>query len=457
MLVRSCVPYGAAAVVLTLSFLPAGRAAGPSNPTIEKIVAEVSQDNIAATMKHLESFGSRHVLSPQSPDHGIGAAEHWISSELKSYGPRLEVRTDTFTVKKTARIIRDAELTNIIAMLPGKLDKDRFVVISAHYDSLNIVRKPGTTPQDLNSTDWEATASTPIAPGVVDDGSGVAAVMELARVMSHYEFDKSILFIAFSGEEMGLIGSKDYAKKAREKKLNIEAVLNNDIIGSDVSGNGHAANNVLNVFSADPSDSASRALARYIKETAEIYVPEMRVAPVFRQDRFARGGDHSSFLAEGFCAVRLTTPAEFFAHQHSPLDTFSNASVPYTTLAARMNAAVLASLALAPKPPVVTREITREGKKTIVANLTRGKSGYDAVMKWSQAEPEPDLAGYAVVMRSTTSPGWEREIYVGNVTQYTIPNLSIDDVVLGVKAIDKDGNQSMVSAYVQGTLSESAQ
>jgi hypothetical protein len=444
--------------ITLLACVAAGRAAGPRNPAIEKIVAEVSQDRIAATMKHLETFGSRHVLSDQSsPDHGIGAAQHWIVGELKSYSPRLEVSVDSFAVKKTPRIIHDAELTNIIAVLPGKLEADRYVVISAHYDSLNIVRKPGMTAQDLNSTDWTATAATPVAPGVVDDGSGTAAVMELARVMSQYEFDKSILFIAFSGEEMGLLGSKNYAIKAKEKKLNIEAVLNNDIIGTDFSGNGHSANHVLNVFSADPNDSPSRALARYFKEMAERYVPEMKVDLVFRVDRFARGGDHSSFLDQGFCAVRLTTPAEFFKHQHSPLDTFANASVPYTAMAARMNAAVLSSLALAPKPPVVIREITRDGTKRTVANLTRGKSGYDAVMKWSQPKTEPDLAGYAIVMRSTTSPIWEREIYVGAVNEYTIPDLSIDNIVLGVKAIDKDGNQSLVSAYVQGNLPESLQ
>jgi hypothetical protein len=444
-------------IVVLLFCLTAGLAAGPRNPTIEKIVAEVSQDRIAGTMKHLESFGSRHVLSEQSsPEHGIGAAQHWIVDQLKSYSPRLEVNVDSFAVKKTARVIHDAELTNIIAVLPGKLEPDRYVVISAHYDSLAIVRKPGASAQEPNSTDWTATAAAPNAPGVVDDGSGTAAVMELARVMSQYEFDKSILFIAFAGEEMGLLGSKDYAIKARAKKFNIEAVLNNDIIGSDVSGNGHAANHILNVFSADPNDSTSRALARYFKETAERYVPEMKVDLVFRVDRFARNGDHSSFLDQGFCAVRLTTPSEFFTHQHSPLDTFANASVPYTTMAARMNAAVLASLALAPKPPVVVREITRDGTKRVVANLTRGKSGYDAVMKWSQPSAEPDLAGYAVVMRSTTSPVWEREIYVGNVNEYTIPDLSIDNIVLGVKAIDKDGNQSLVSAYVQGNLPEAA-
>jgi hypothetical protein len=431
----------------------AGWAAGVRNPVIEKIVAEISPDRVEASMKRLESFGSRHVLSEQSSSkHGIGAAQHWIVEELKSYSPRLQVTVDSFAVKKTARIVRDAELTNIVAVLPGKLEQDRYVVVSAHYDSLTIVRKPGATAQDTNSADWSASADAPSAPGAVDDASGVAAVLELARVMSRYEFDKSIMFVAFSGEEMGLVGSKDYAQKARKKKLNIEAVLNNDIIGSDVSGNGNAANHILNVFSADPNDSSSRALARYFKDAAERYVPDMNVELVFRQDRFARNGDHSSFIDQGFCAVRVTTPAEYFAHQHSPSDTVANASIPYTTQVVRMNAAALASLALAPKPPVVTRESTRDGVKRVVANLARGKSGYDAVLKWSQPSPEPDLAGYAIVVRSTTSPVWEREIYVGDVKEYSIADLSIDNVVLGVKAIDKEGNQSLVSSYVQGSL-----
>lgn len=438
-----------------LAAVSAGRAAGPRNPVIEKIVSEISQERIGATMQRLEAFGTRHVLSSKTdPEKGIGAAERWIVKELKSYSPKLEVKLHTFPVKKTNRIIQDVEMTNIIAVLPGKLERDRYVVVSAHYDSLNLIRKPGLPAADINSVDWVKSAEATSAPGVVDDGSGTAAVMELARVMSQYEFDKSILFIAFSGEEMGLIGSKAYAKKAREEKLKIEAVLNNDIIGSDVSGNGHSANAVLNVFSDDPTDSPSRTLARYFKETAERYVPEMKVDLVFRKDRFSRGGDQTSFVAEGFSAVRVTTPAEFFDHQHTPRDTFANASVPYTTLAAKMNAAALASLALAPKQPVVTRETTRDGKKVALANLSRGKSGYDAVLKWTQPAPEPDLAGYAVVMRSTTSPVWEREIYVGDVKEYTIPNLSIDNIVLGVKAIDKDGNASLVSAYVQGTAPE---
>jgi len=306
--------------------------------------------------------------------------------------------------------------------------------------------------------------------------------MELARVMSQYTFDKSIVFITFSAEEIGLNGSKAYAAKAKEEKMQIEGVLNNDIIGSDVSGNGISANNRLRVFSEGPEDSPSRSLARYTKEIAERYMPGMSVDLIFRHDRFGRGGDHTSFVAQGFAAIRLTTPSENYANQHTATDTFANASVPYTARVARMNAAVLATLALAPKPPVVAvnrpgRGGARGGDAAPPAGepaggrgqggesadagrggragrggppgpgLTRGK-GYDAVARWAMPNPEPDLAGYSILIRDTTAPLWQREIYVGNVTEYTMPDTSIDDVVIGVRAIDKDGNPSLVSAYV---------
>jgi hypothetical protein len=319
--------------------------------------------------------------------------------------------------------------------------------------------------------------------------------MELARVMSQYTFDKSIVFITFAAEEIGLNGSKAYAAKAKEDKMQIEGVLNNDIIGSDISGNGISANNHLRVFSEGPEDSPSRSLARYTKEIAERYMPGMTVDLIFRHDRFGRGGDHTSFVAQGFAAIRLTTPSENYANQHTATDTFANASVPYTARVAKMNAAVLATLALAPKPPVVAvnRPTGRgrggapgagaatageggRGGDTAAAGepgggrgdggaagdggrggrgrggppgpgLTRGK-GYDAVARWAMPNAEPDLAGYSILIRDTTAPLWQREIYVGNVTEYTLPDTSIDDIVIGVRAIDKDGNPSLVSAYV---------
>ena len=301
------------------------------NPTITKIVDAISEERIAATLKKLEGFGTRYVLSPgDDPVHGIGAAKRWIHDELQGYSPRLEVSYQDFTIKKGGRrgqIIRDAEVSNVIAVLPGTTEKDHYVLITAHYDSLAMVRKPYTgeeqriaesvrqgveesearrywktvpAERDLGPLDFEATAAQPIAPGVTDDGSGTAAVIELARVMSGYQFDKTIVFIAFAGEEVGLSGSQVYAAQAKKDGMKIEAVLNNDIVGSDVSGNGRSSTSVLRVFSSSPDDSTPRELARYTKLIAERYVPSMQVQLVFRGDRFLRGGDHRPFVEQGF-------------------------------------------------------------------------------------------------------------------------------------------------------------
>ncbi|HLI86356.1 MAG TPA: M20/M25/M40 family metallo-hydrolase [Bryobacteraceae bacterium] len=448
------------------------------NPAIEQIVSAVSEERMAATLRKLESFGTRGDFSSQDdPDHGIGAAKRWIFDQFRSDSPRLQVSYHNFTLKKSAvnrRIVRDVELSNVVAVLPGTVDPDRYVLITAHYDSVNIVHKakftdeeraadlvkhgmdpeearrvveyfPGDNPQ--GEPDDEATAAAQTAPGVTDDGSGVAAILELARVMSRYQFDKSIVFIAFAAEELGLEGARAYAGYAKQKGMDIEAVLNNDIIGSDVSGNGRTANGVLRVFGDSPEDSPARTLERYFKLIGERYVPSMRVEMVFHRDRFSRGGDHTQFAVQGFAAIRITSSRENYANQHSATDTFEHTSVPYAARVTRMNGAVLASLALAPTAPVTNYTIkTGEQKGTRRPMLSRGESGYDAVLRWLKS-PEPDVAGYAVVMRSTTAPDWEREIWVGNVTSYTIPDLSIDDIVIGVKAVDQDGNQSLVSVY----------
>ncbi len=419
------------------------------------------------------------VLSPKDqPDHGIGAAERWLVSELQSYSPRLQVSLDQEVAKDIAGAKGNTEIINVVALLPGTSDKDRFIVISGHYDSIALVEKKGdarvtataelvkrgmTTAQaaeylkrfppeenQWGNRDWKATIASP-APGVTDDGSGTATVLELARVFSQYSFAKSILFIAFSGEEEGLWGSSGYARKAHDQKQKIEAVLNNDIIGSDVGGNGEKAGKTIRVFSAGPEDSSSRALARYIAEAGPLYVPDFNVELVYREDRFGRGGDHTPFANLGFAAVRFTTPAENFANQHSVTDTFANTSVLFTTTVARINAAAAASLALAPAPPVVTWK----GPVRSAPMLSRGKSHYDAVLRW---EASKRAAGYQVLVRQADTTNWARAIDVGAVTTYTMPNFSIDDTVLGVRAVDKDGNTSLVSAYVSeaGNLGEPA-
>jgi len=282
--------------------------------------------------------------------------------------------------------------------------------------------------------------------------------------MSQYEFDATLVFVAFAGEEQGLIGARAMAKRLKENSQTIQAVLNNDIIGSEVSGNGVIDNRRVMVMSEDPNDSPSRQIARYVKRIGERYFPEMMVELIFRYDRFGRGGDHTAFNNEGFAGVRITTPNENFANQHSPTDTFANTSPGYAAKVTRINAAAAASMALAPRSPI-TRRVPPPGAPQPPADpadteavptprapatgpgLSRG-AGYDAVLRWDHPDAEPDLAGFIVVVRSTTAPDWEREIWVGNVKEFTLKNTSIDQVVFGVKAVDKEGHESPVSAYV---------
>jgi hypothetical protein len=436
------------------------------NPTVQKIVDSVSQERIAEILKKLESFQTRGLFSEQdNPTRGIGAARRWISDQFKGYSPRLQVSFDSYRVKKgKGRLIQDFELHNVVAVLPGKLNPERQFILSGHYDSLALLRRnpdgsAAVPPADGQAAGEGAPAPPPfdlsmlasVEPGVTDDGSGTAAVMELARIMSQYEFEKTIVFVAFAGEEMGLIGSSLYARKARKENQIIDGVLNNDIIGSDVSGNGRIDNSTISVYSEDPADSTSRELARYVKDIAERYLPSLKIDLVFRADRLGRGGDHTPFNQEGFPAVRVTTPNENYANQHTVTDTFANTSVSYASRVIQTNAAALASLALAPKAPVTNEIITSGARKgQLTPMITRGKTRYDAALKWKNENPEPDLLGYAVVMRKSTAPYWEKEIFVGKVTEYTLKDVSIDDVIFGVKAIDRDGNESLVAPYVPG-------
>ena len=419
------------------------------NPQIQKMVSQISVDRITAIQKKLESYGTRNIYSAtDDPAHGIGAAREWIASELKSYSPKLQVSFDKHHLGKQGRAFKNVEIWNVVAVLPGTSEPERRVIVSGHYDTINLVFGAGAN--GARTLDSEATVAAP-APGVTDDGSGTAAVMEMARVMSGYQFRKTIVFVAFAAEEYGLFGSGLYAEEAAARHDMIEGVFNNDIIGSDISGNGASTNKYVNVYSEDPNDSSSRQLARYMKTAAERYEPGFEVQMIFRHDRFGRGGDHSPFNAAGFAAIRVTTPSENFSHQHNATDTFANTAPAYTAKVTKANAAAIAELALAPRTPEIRTPPTGAGR-AFASPLSRGgeggSGGYDAHMTWSNDRPEADLLGYAVVMRKSTSPIWEKEIYVGNVAEYTLPNVNIDEVVLGVKAIDKDGNESLVAAYV---------
>src|SRR5580658_471480 len=430
---------------------------GRPDPAIQKMLGEISRDRIAATMEKLASFEARGNFSdPDQKDRGIGAARRWIFDQFKGYNPRLEVSFDPYKVKKQGtRILRDVEIVNVVAVLPGITQPDKRIVVGAHYDSLNVVRKPdapevtpeGGEPATDDVIDFEKSIEAP-APGVTDNAAGTALVLELARVMSQYKFEKTIVFITFAGEEIGLVGSSLYSLKAKEHKDQIEAVLNNDVIGVAVAGDGHAESGLVHIFSEEPADSASRELARYIRETAQRYVPGFKAEPVFRHDRFSRGGDHTPFNANGFAAVRFTSAAENLGIQHTANDTFDKSSPEYATLVAKVNGAALASLALAPSAPETTREVlTGAAKGRRTPTVARGKSRYDAVLRWKDA-PGANLAGYAIVIRSSTAPFWEQQTFVGKVTEYTLPGVSIDDIIFGVKAIDTEGHESLVAPWV---------
>ena len=425
-------------------------AAGPeADPRIARLLADVSPTRLEATLKKLESFQTRHLLSSTAtPGRGIGAARQWILDEMKSYSPRLEVSFDTYRIPKQGdRVTREVEVRNVMAVLPGRTAR-RFYV-SGHYDTVARVAeprgKPSPSPSPLAAAsasggfDWSVGDN--LAPGVNDDGSGSALTMELARVFaqSGLAFDATLVFICFAGEEQGLIGAKLHAQRAEAEKLTIDGVLNNDIVGNAVGGQGVKDTGTVRVFSEGPEDSPSRQLARTIRRNASLYVPEHRVRLIARYDRFGRGGDHSAFNQRGYPGVRFTESKENYGHQHTVDDTFAGGVDPeYLARNARVTAATLATLGLAPVAPVVVDERGRP-------LLTREPSGYDARLRWRAA---PGAAGYRIFWREAWTPDWQFEQSVGAVTEMVLPSVSIDDFVFGVAAVDADGHESLVSAYV---------
>ncbi len=487
---QKCLAASAAAVLCAIGTHADEKAI---NPQVRKIVDEVSEDRIKANIEKLASFGTRNTLSnAEDPAHGIGAARQWIFDQFKSYSPRLQVRFDKWRLKKQGmRIFKDVDLYDVVAVLPGKLMPETEILVTGHYDSLNMGQRQAPPPNpdgtigaapraQMTPEEFEKNANLP-APGACDDGSGTANVMELARVMSQYEFDKTLVFIAFAGEEQGLVGSTLEAAKAKKENEGIEAVINSDIIGTEVSGNGRIDNGSVSVYSDEVMDSANQQLARLYREIGERYVPSMKVKVMFMQDRVGRGGDHTPFQIEGFAAVRVSTPNENYANQHTATDTLENMSVPYTARVTRINGAVAASLALAPRAPAVMsipgrgRGTGTDGAASAPAPATatstatatdgqgrgtgapprgpqpmisRGQSRYDAQLRWRTVGSDKDLAGFAIVMRSTTAPFWDQEIFVGKVNEFTLKDVSIDDVRFGVKAIGLDGTESLVSPYV---------
>jgi Peptidase family M28 len=437
---------GAVRVALALGLLAVGgrgASAQPAqdlDPRIAQLVAQVSQDRLIVILKKLETFGTRNTLSsPDTPARGIGAARQWIFDEFRSYGPKLQVSYDTYTIAKQGRITRDVEARNVMAVLPGR--SARRVYISGHYDTV-AVSGGGQSARNAGGATGEVTRADPdsTAPGVNDDGSGVALTMELARLFSQsgIDYDATLVFMCHVAEEQGLMGAKLHAQKAATEKIAIDAVLNNDIVGNDRGGNGVVDGASIRVYSEGPEDSPSRELARFVQRWGGRYVPSHHVRLMSRPDRFLRGGDHTAYNLYGFAAVGFRESRENFTRQHDARDTFDGVSPPYLAQNARVNAAVAATLALAPARPVVVNE---RGLPTI----DRAPSGYDAHLRWA---PSAGASGYRIFWREAWGPDWQHEMLVGNVTEVTLPDTLIDDLVFGVAAVDALGHESLVAPYL---------
>lgn len=420
-----------------------------TNRLIANVVRGIDAGNIERTIRQLVLFGTRNTLSEQDdPKRGIGAARDWLYAEFlkaaEKSGGRMTVEKQTFEQAKAQRVPQPTMLTNIVATLKGTQSEsaDRIYVVSGHYDSMC------NSPTDAKCD----------APGANDDASGTAAVLEMAGAMAPYQFDATIVFMAVPGEEQGLLGATYYAEQAKQKNFKIDAMFTNDIIGNTLGGNGVRDRGTVRVFSegvpssettaeantrrsvGGENDSASRQLARFIKETAESYVRQMKVMLVYRRDRYGRGGDHIPFIERGFPGVRFTEVNEDYRHQHQNVriengvqygDLPEFVDFVYVANVARVNAASLAALALAPSRP--------KGVGILTARLSN-----DTDLKWD-ANTEPDLAGYEIVWRDTTSPVWTNSQAVGNVTTFTMKGMSKDNYFFGVRAVDKDGNRSPVT------------
>ncbi len=416
------------------------------DPEIAQMVSEVSSDSLKSYISTLVAFGTRSTLSSQTDKtKGIGASRNWVLKKFNEFAKksngRLTAMIDTITLPADGkRIDKPVLLGNVMATLKGTDPNDsRIFIISGHLDSrrTDVMKRTGD------------------APGANDDGSGTSAVIECARIMSQHSFPATVIFVAVSGEEQGLFGSTFMANKAKKENWNIEGVFNNDIIGSNNSNETNIIDNTkVRVFSEGipltatekdiarirslglENDSKSRELARYIKEIGERYVDNLDVVMVYRSDRFLRGGDHLSYLKNGFTAVRITEMNENFNHQHQDVRVENGIQygdlpqfVDYEYL--RKNTALnLANLANLAKAPTVPEEVKIE-----VKNLSNSTT-----LSWT-APKTGKMKGYYILMRETTSPMWQKKIFTSE-NEITLP-YSKDNYFFAVQSVNESGNESL--------------
>lgn len=414
---------------------------------IASMVRDVSSDSIKAYVHKLVGFGTRHSLSDTtSSTQGIGAARRWVAAKLKQFaregGADMAIALDPFTITPNPRYPRvpyPVVMKNVLGIMKGQdPDDNRVILISAHLDSRNS----------------DVMDSVGYAPGANDDASGVAVVLEIARVMSKKKFPCTIIFMAVQGEEQGLLGARHMAGKLKNAGTNLIAMLNNDIVGNSVASETGAKNDrTVRIFSEtipalesdaqtaaraalkSENDSPSRQLARYIKEVSEVYLQNFTATLVARPDRFLRGGDHTPFSQLGFTAVRFTEYHEDFTHQHQNVrkeggiqygDLPEFVDYGYAANVARMNLITISSLAKAPSSP------ENAEMKISLGNTTQ--------LSWTAPRTGPKPKGYLVLMRETIEPYWQQKFFVAD-TSTTLP-YSKDNYSFAVQSVGTDGHVS---------------
>lgn len=428
---------------------PAAQPAAPivvppaADPRLYDIVAAPSAARLEADVRTLAGFGTRNTFSDTlSPTRGIGAARRWMKAEFdrisRDCGGCLEVfyqaKVDTVRGGGVVNVV------NVVAIQRGTTHPDRYVIMTGDIDSRASNGNDGTSD----------------APGANDNASGVAGTLEAARVLTKHRFGSSIVYAGLSGEEQGLWGGRNMAETARRDGWDIVAVLNNDMIGNIEGINGVIDNTSFRVFS-EPTpatdslrdharyriyggevDGPSRQIARYVDRLVDQYFVNLDAKLIYRLDRFGRGGHHRPFNDVGFPGVRIMETWEQYERQHQNLrtengiaygDVVEGVNFAYNATMTAVNAATLAALAWAPPAP----DSVRIG----------GAVSASTTLAWAPVR-DPNLAGYKIYWRDTTSPQWERSRFVGTVTRFTLENVIIDNYLFGVAAVGKDGNESPV-------------
>ena len=437
-------------LILIFSILFSIAIQAQTDPKIYDIIDAVSEERLRNDVKTLADFGTRHTLSDTIfKTRGIGAARRWIKSQFDTISKDCDNCLDVFfqrdLVEKgtNQRILNDVMVVNVVAIQRGTKYPNRFIIMSGDIDSRV------SDPTDFTSD----------SPGANDNASGMAGTIESARVLSKYKFESRIIYVGLSGEEQGLFGGQGLAKYIKEHNWDIIGVLNNDMIGNISGVDGVIDNRTFRIFSeaittdeTDPTklarqargrrfyggevDGVSRQLARYVHKTTKTYMPEMNPMMVYRLDRFGRGGHHRPFNDAGFAGIRIMEAHENYTQQHQDIrsenginygDTFEHVNFPYCKKLTAVNAITMASLASAPPAP----------KEVGIGGIVEPS----AKLKWSKVG---GAKGYKIYWRNTTSPTWDHSRYVGDVTEFTLEGIVIDNFFFSVAAIGEDGHESMV-------------